>query len=293
MALGIRGRTVDLFVQFRDFAGNPVNTDETPKVSVSDLNGRIWQASSSSGVSLVQDPSVYKFSYLIPPTFPDGYASATFSALVGNDSVTNTFYFQVISSGSVQETTEPSFTPGDSIDFEFTEEEVIGINTLLKILKIRLKNDGTRKVPNGAGGFIDVPCAVFANSELIAFLVNSLSEFNQIPHFTSFTFADSIIYGRFADVIIQGAVILALAAQSLIEKGREFIITDNGISFQPPAVSDILNNQYNTQLTDYKEKVKFIKCNLKPAPLGLGTFRTTAVSPAFLRLRHLKERQIL
>jgi hypothetical protein len=124
-------------------------------------------------------------------------------------------------------------------------------------------------------------------------LVNGLSEFNQIPHFTSFHFSDPAIYGIFADVIVQGAVILALAAQSLIERGREFTITDNGITYQPPQISEILNNQYGQQLADYKEKVKFIKCNLKPAPLGLGGFTLQGISPNLTRLRHLRERQII
>ncbi len=124
-------------------------------------------------------------------------------------------------------------------------------------------------------------------------MVNGLSEFNQIPHFTNFTFADPRIQTIFADVIIQGAVILALAAQALIEKGREFVITDNGVTYQPPQVAELLNNQYGQQLADYKEKVKYIKANMKPDPLGLGTFRVTAISPNYLRLRHLRQRQII
>ncbi|GAF93973.1 unnamed protein product, partial [marine sediment metagenome] len=89
------------------------------------------------------------------------------------------------------------------------------------------------------------------------------------------------------------AVLLALAAQALIERGREFSITDSGVTYQPPAVSDMLNTQYSAQLADYKEKLKMIKCSMKPEPRGLGTFRVTAISPNFLRLRHLRERQIL
>jgi len=92
----------------------------------------------------------------------------------------------------------------------------------------------------GVGGYTEVPCVIFTTDELTCFLINSLSEFNQWPHFTNFTFADVQIQDLFADIIIQGAVLLALAAQTLIEKGREFSITDNGVTYQPPQVSDIL-----------------------------------------------------
>jgi len=125
------------------------------------------------------------------------------------------------------------------------------------------------------------------------FLINGLNEFNQWPHFTSFNFCDAQITGLFSDIVIQGAYLLAVAAQSLIERGREFSINDNGVTYQPPIISEILTTQYNTQLAYYKEKLKAIKTSLKPAPKGLGTFRVTAISPNFLRLRHLRERQIL
>ena len=123
--------------------------------------------------------------------------------------------------------------------------------------------------------------------------MNSLSSFNQIPHFTRFTFADPQIYVIFADVIIQGAVLLALAAQALIERGREFTLNDNGVTYQPPQISELLNTEYTTQLANYTEKLKVIKCNLKPHPLGLGSFRCNSVAPAFMRLRHLREHQII
>lgn len=291
--VGIRGRDIELFVKFIDQFNDPINADHTPEVTITDANGTVWQSASSSGVSLYEDPGVYKLTYAIPESFADGYATDTWVAEMGTETITSTFSFLVSSTGELQETTEPDYVPGDDIDFEFTKAEIDGINVLLKILKIRLKNDGTRKVPDGLGGFTDEVCSIFTNNELICFLVSSLSDFNSTPHITSYTFSDPAVYGVFADIVIQGANLLALAAQALIEKGREFVVTDNGISFQPPAVSEILNSQYTTQLTVYREKLKFIKCNLKPGPIGLGTFRVSAVAPAMMRLRHLRERQIV
>jgi hypothetical protein len=253
----------------------------------------VRQALTNVYTAIVDDPGLYSFTWDIPKTVPDGYYSDRWVAKIGNEEIEQTFEFLVMSSGSIEESEPQVPYPGDKVAFEFSEEEVYGVNILLKMLKCRVKNDGTRKVPDGEGGYITEECTVFTDSELICFLTSSLSGFNQIPHFTRFTFADQVIYTIFAEIIVQGAVLLAFAAQTLIEKGREFSITDNGVIYQPPAISEILNSQYASQLADYKEKLKFIKASIKPSMLGLGTFRTTSVSPAYIRLRHLRQRQII
>lgn len=288
-----KGQSVTLYVRFTDAAGNPINTDAIPEVRITDADGNVTRAFSNIGVSLAVDPGVYSLSYSVPLSFADGYATDTWRAAIGGESVESSFEFLAIDGGAVSadEVLDPVL--GDDVEFVFTNDEIRGINCLLKILRKRLKSDGVVKVPDGLGGFIDQPCPIFKDSELICFLINSLSEFNQYPHFTDFGFADELIQNTFSDIIIQGAVILALAAQTLIEKGREFSITDNGVTYQPPQVSDILNTQYSAQLQDYKEKLKMIKANIKPKALGLGTFRVTSVNPNYLRLRHLRARQIV
>jgi len=120
-----------------------------------------------------------------------------------------------------------------------------------------------------------------------------LSEFNQTPHFTDFTFAEPAIYERYGYVIVEGATILAWAAQMVIEAGRELSITDNGITLQPPPLSNTLNNELSQFLTRHTEMLKHIKNNIKPRPLGFGGFRVLAVSPNYMRLRHLRQRIII
>ena len=291
--LGIPGRNVELYVRFVDSAGNPVNADDTPTVEIYDSAGTRRQAATNVGVSLVDDPGLYKCDYEIPLIGPDGYWSDTWAAKIGDETISTAFDFLVITAGTISEDDEPTFTAGDDVPWDYTKEEIHGINILLKMVKCMVKNDGVRKVPDGAGGYTDVTCSVFTNSELICFLVNSLSSFNQYPHFTQFKFSDPQIYTIFTNIIAQGAVLLAYAAQTLIERGREFSINDNGVTYQPPQVAEILNSQFSTQLADYKEKLKHIKTSLKPDPRGLGTFRVTSINPNFLRLRHLRERQIL
>lgn len=294
--LGIRGRSIELYVRFFDPSGNPTNTDTTPSVEAIDTDGVVRRLLTTTGVSREMDvEGLYRFDYEVPISGPDGYWTDRWVALIGGETVESTFRFYVQEAGTVDQDVEPVFEPTGSATFTFSKCEAEAIDHLMTILRKRLKNDGTRQTPdpNDPSRTITTECPVFSTDELTCFLINSLSEFNQWPHFTNFGFCDAQITGIFADVIIQGAVLLALAAQSLIEKGREFSITDNGVTYQPPQISDILNNQYGTQLGYYKEKLKMIKTSLKPSPKGLGTFRVTAISPNFLRLRHLRERQIV
>ena len=291
--IGILGRSVDLYVRLVDSIGNPTNADTTPTVTIYDSAGTIRQSSTNVGVSLVEDPGLYKLSYSIPITAIDGYWSDIWSADIGGETIETGFTFLVLSSGEMSEGEEQVYTPGDDHEWDFTQDEVVGINRLLKIIKARLKNNGVRHVSDGAGGYVEVPCAVFTDDELTAFLVNGLSSFNQYPHFTNYAFSDPQTYTLFADIIVQGGVLLALAAQALIERGREFTINDSGVTYQPPQIAEILNSQYSTQLADYKEKLKIIKSSHKMAPRGLGIFRTTSINPNFLRLRHLRERRVI
>ena len=244
--IGIIGRTVDLYVQFVDAAGNPANADTTPQVQIYDSTGTQIRALSNIGVGLAKEQTgLYHLSFDIPETASDGYANDRWVAEIGGVEVENTFEFLITSSGNISESYEPVFTPGDSVEFEFTEAEVYGINILMKMFNCRVKNNGTRKVRQG-NQYIEVPCSIFTDDEVICFLKNSLSSFNQYPHFTNFSFADPQIYGVFAEIIVQGAVLLALAAQALIEKGKEFQITDNGVTYQPPQVADMLNTIYGS-----------------------------------------------
>ncbi len=143
------------------------------------------------------------------------------------------------------------------------------------------------------GNIIFADCSIFSPDTLTTMLVNSLSLFNEIPYFTFFTFEDTWFIDQFIDVIVEGAVCMALSSQSLIERGREFTINDNGVSFTPPGVSELLNGQYAALLTHNMEKVKLIKASMRPFPKGLGTFSLgSTMNPVVKNLRLLRARQI-
>ena len=292
--IGIVGSTVSLYVQFVDADGVAVNTDDTPSIEIKNPLEVVKRAASSIGVGMVDvdKPGLYVYHYDIPSNADDGYWADTWTAKIGATEISTTFQFEVITSGTATAAVEPVVELGDEVPWDLNEEERVGINVLLQSLKARLKSDGTRRERDG-DSYVEVDCSIFTDTELILFLINSLSTFNQSPHFTSFFFSDIQIYTTFLSIIVQGAVILALASQYLLERGREFTLGDNGLSYTPPTMSEAINTQYGAILTDYKDQLKVIKGSMKPAAIGLGSWRVTAISPNYLRLRHLRARQII
>jgi len=131
----------------------------------------------------------------------------------------------------------------------------------------------------------------FTDDELDTYLELSLSDANAWPTFTYFSFAD--VPDTWKGMIIQGARVMALYAQGLLEAGREFNITDNGIGFVPPTIGAYMQTAASSLMADYAATKEKIKGNVKPGPAGVGTFRVLAINPALQRLRHLREKRII
>ena len=158
------------------------------------------------------------------------------------------------------------------------------INDLICQLRAQLKDSNTS-------------CYAFSAAELSAFLDVALSEFNGTPTFTGFTWKN-IDLRRFRFIITEGATLLALGAQVLIESGREFTITDNGINFNPAQVSAALQNQFTARFTQYKNDLLFIKDHFRALPAAVLNYQSLLVNdgvlgnPSIARLRHLRQRRI-
>ncbi len=136
----------------------------------------------------------------------------------------------------------------------------------------------------------DPSCAAFSVDEIDLLLEGSLWAFNAKPTFTAFLWDN--LQERWLDIIVKGAVIWGLYSQGLIEAGREFTITDNGISFTPPPVSDKLHAYASALLAHYEKELMDIKQNFRPIPAAVGIFSVLDVSPSLRRLRHLREKRI-
>jgi len=299
----IRGETVELSVQYYGVDGLPRDADSIPEVQITDINGDIVVTTTSSGVTR-EDKGLYVYSYDVDSSVDTGLWTDYWTAEIGGAGIASEFKFLVTGDPSSEAgSTEPgAATLGAEVDFDFSEAELVGLNILLKYIKARLRSDGQKPsrdeygafIIDGYGEMVMEDCNVFSDEVLACFLCSALSEFNMVPFFTSFTFADEIIYKTFSHAITEGALILALSSQALVEKGRDFTISDGGISYQPPALGDFLQAHYQNFLTSYRERLKFIKNSIRPAPASYGTFTNlSSGAPAFVRLRHLRSRKII
>ncbi len=284
--------TVQLRAQFNGSDGMPADLDAFPTITIVQPSGNVVVGPTSTGVYRLS-VGTYGYDYTVGPFDTIGVWNDIWEGTLAGFSVSGSFNFVVQNTQLPAVNTDGYIHLGDDVPFNYTQCALNNINKMLKMLKARLNSSGKAKSSDQFGNVVFVDCDIYSIDTLTTMLAQSLTLFNEIPHFTSFTFDDTQFVDQFADVIVQGATVLALAAKALIERGREFQITDNGISFVPPTVSELLNTQHAAELANHWEKVKLIKANMKPSPKGLGTLTiSTARHPAIARLRHLRARQI-
>lgn len=299
MAIKGRGELIDvtdqvnLTVQFRDTAGNPIDTDSFPTISIVQPSGLVAIAPTSAGVTRT-GVGQYSFIYTIPINGPYGVFNDVWVGYVGGFRVQTQFDFVVLHTQVPAINTDGYAHLGDDPGFNYSQAAIKNINKLLKSLKARLNSSGKAKATDKFGNVVYVDCDIFSVDMLVTFLATALWDFNQVPFFTFFQFDDDNFVEQFGEILVEGATLYALASKSLIERGREFQVTDNGLNFNPPTVSELMNTQYSALLSHYWEKLKMIKASLRPAPRGLGTFSmNSGMNPAFARLRHLRARRVI
>lgn len=301
--LAIQGQEVALQIQYYDNCGKKVIADDTPKIQITDLDGNVLVPFTSKDVDHMGD-GLYQYLYRVPENGDAGPWIDEWSAKIDKASFETSFVFTVVAPiiGLTANTGPGKIKLADDVDMDFSDEELKGINILLKYLKARLRSTGKKPIRDSFGAFVldgygevmTEECDVFDDEILAAFLCQGLSEFNSTPFFTAYSFADQVIQTLFAQVIVEGAYVFAIASQAILEKGRDFTINDGGISYQPPQLGDFLQSHYGTWLTSYRERLKFIKNSIRPGPQGVGTYtNTSSGSPAVARLRHLRSRKII
>lgn len=133
------------------------------------------------------------------------------------------------------------------------------VDTLVSLLSERLSSKGTAKTIDENNNESYVEVNIFSKETLESFLVLSLSEFNQAPNFSNESFESTKFVNLFADVLVEGALLMALASKALMERGREFALIDKGVTFDPAKVSDLLFDEYSALLSYHNEKLKRIK----------------------------------
>lgn len=285
------GDTAKLTILFRGADGEPEDVDNFPSVTVINPTGTVVSGPTTQGVYRT-NTGEYSFNYLMSINPNIGVWRDIWEGTIDGFKVRGEGTFQVNTTQLPAVNTDGNQHLGDDPGFCYSQLAICNINKLLKALRRRLKSSGVRPGCDEHGNTVFETCDIFSVDELVTFIATSLTMFNEVPHFTMFTFEDSEIVNLFFDVIVQGALYQALAAQALIERGREFSINDTGTSFTPPTVSEILSSQYQKEMDNWYDKIKMIKASMPPSPIFLGTLRPMAASPQFRRLRHLRARQI-
>lgn len=298
MAIKVRGEVlgptdqVNLTVKFKDSNGNPIDTDSFPQISIVQPSGSVLLAPTSVGVAHT-GTGLYSYIFTIPINGPYGVYNDIWIGYVNGFRLEFQFDFVAVGTQLPAINDDGYITLGDDPGFQYSQEATININKLLKALRARLNSAGKAKSVDSYGNTVYVDCDIFSVDMLTTFLATALWDFNQVPYFTFFEFDDEHFVEQFGEILVEGATLYALASKALIERGREFQFTDNGLQFQPPTVSELMMTQYSGLLTHYKEKLVYIKNSLRPSPQGLGVFSmNSAMNPAFRRLRHLRARRI-
>jgi hypothetical protein len=286
------GDTVRLRVLFRGSDGQPADLDAFPAITIVEPSGGVVAGPTSAGV-FREAVGTYGFDFDVGLMPALGVWRDLWQGTLNGFAVVSEFTFMVGTTEMPAINTDGYVHLGDDPGFSYSQNAIMNINELLKLLRARLNSRGKHADLDEFGNRIYTDCDIFNIDQLVSFLVMALSEFNETPAFTYFTFDDTPIIKEFAGILVQGATLVALSSQALIERGREFQITDNGIGFTPPTISELMNTQWSTELSNWYDRVKLIKFNMKPNPLGLGTLRPLAAAPQFLRLRHLRARRII
>lgn len=136
----------------------------------------------------------------------------------------------------------------------------------------------------------DSACQLFEDAQLFAYLDMALEDINSHPMKTYYDM-NSCPRDWFY-LIVLGAYIFSLNTQSITEKARNFVVSDQGISYTPPDVPGHLVSIAQQMETKYQLMKEKIKANEKPSLLGIGSTRTLIPSPAYAKLRHLRERRV-
>lgn len=282
--------TVQLTSSFRGTDGSLVDLLNFPTVSITEPSGNVLFPPTSAGVYHTGIGS-YAYDYQVGLVDPIGvYADFWTGSLDGYNFINGVFNFVVMDTQLPQIPSDAYESLGQNVGFEYSPVAIHNVNKILKAVKARLKSSGKTSTTDSFGNRIFADCDVFSADTLITFIAQALTDFNIFPHFTFFTFDDTHIIDQFFSIFVQGAVIYALSSQALIERGREFSLSDTGTSIVLPSLAEMLNTQYTTELTNFTDRCKYIKAHMKPSPLGVGSVSIgTSRVPLLERLRNKRE----
>ena len=166
----IRGEELVLSIQYFGSDGLPIDADSTPQIRITDVDGNVIVASTSDDVERA-DLGLYTYTYDVGSSVDKGLWTDVWVGAVDGVQIINEFKFLVVDEASA---TAGSISLGDSVDYDFSEAELEGVNILLKYLKCRLRSEGQKPVRDEFGAFVTdgygelemEDCPVFADEIL-------------------------------------------------------------------------------------------------------------------------------
>lgn len=284
---------VYLHTQFRGSDGQPADLDSFPLITIAQPSGNIMLGPTSTGVYHI-GTGLYGYDLITNINSNIGVYTDYWEGTLDGYTTTGERNFVVYNTQMPGINSDGYESLGDDVGFNYSPTAIHNVNKILKVLRVRLNSSGKARSKDAFGNEIYIDCDIYSVDQLATAAASSITSFNQIPHFTSFTFEDAAFVDQFLDILVQGATLIALSSKALIERGREFQVSDNGLQFTPPTVSELLNSQWSAEATQYMEKVKLIKASMKTIPLGLGSLTVTVSrNPLVSMLRHRRARQII
>jgi len=207
----------------------------TPTVTIYDSGSNVI----ATGLPTIRlGTGIYAYNYTVPANGPQGYWRVEWYFTIGSflPGVENrTEYFKVVEPGVIE----------------------YDLDNLVNILRIRLKDTHP-----------DYRKRKWTDVELQTFLENALWDINVTPPETTyFLYSGPTSYYQYVPdwkgLIMEGAVIFSLIAQSIFEMGKEFSFSDNGISMtldrggKYQGMAQMILSQYDLHKTAVKNNYSF------------------------------------
>ena len=132
----------------------------------------------------------------------------------------------------------------------------------------------------------DSACEIFGDSQLLSYIDLGLMDVNSHPTFTYYDI--NSVPRDWYNCIVKGAYVFAIDAQGLVERARNFNITDQGVSYTPPDLPGHFQTLSQMVRAEYQAEKEKIKANVRPAPCAIGSTRVLTPNPLMLKMRHLR-----
>lgn len=114
------------------------------------------------------------------------------------------------------------------------------LDTLIELVEFRTAAISKTLVIDEHGNNVYQEKSIFERKDVETTIKMALTAFNAIPPFTYIKLEDEENIIQLSDSLVTYATHLLLQRQALLEKGREFVVQDNGVGWTPPVLSQFL-----------------------------------------------------